>query len=241
MWVRHRPFWTWWVDRHSGNRTESRTRVQPVICLITPSVHAGTGQEDALLGRVAIAARAGVHLIQIRQAAIDARCLHRVVARSVQAVAGTAARILVNDRLDVALAAGAHGVHLRGGSMSAARVRAVAPPGFLIGRSVHSADESQRMALEGGLDYMLFGTVFATPSKPGTVGVGTAALTAACAGVAVPILALGGMGLQGLVSVGRSGAAGWAAIGLFADCQRQMLPSVIAQAVSAFDSFGEVP
>jgi thiazole tautomerase (transcriptional regulator TenI) len=97
------------------------------------------------------------------------------------------------------------------------------------------------MALEGGLDYMLFGTVFATPSKPGTVGVGTAALTAACAGVAVPILALGGMGLQGLVSVGRSGAAGWAAIGLFADCQRQMLPSVIAQAVSAFDSFGEVP
>jgi thiamine-phosphate diphosphorylase len=203
--------------------------VHPAICLITPSVHAGTDQEDALVDRVAIAARAGVHLIQVRQAEHEARWLHRVVERSVQAVAGTAARILVNERLDVALAAGAHGVHLRGGSMPAARVRAIVPPGFLIGRSVHLADECQRVALEGGLDYMLFGTVFATSSKP------------ACAGVAIPVLAVGGMGTQSLGLVARAGAAGWAAIGLFADCPRQTLPLVIAQAVSAFDSFGDVP
>ena len=215
--------------------------MKPVICLITPSVLAGSDQEDALVDRVAVAARAGVHLIQVRQAAYDARWLHRVVARSVQAVAGTAARILVNERLDVAVAAGAHGVHLRGGSMPAARVRSIAPPGFLIGRSVHAADEIQRVVLEGGLDYMLFGTVFATSSKPGTVGVGTGALAAACAGVAIPMLAVGGMGPQGLGSVGRTGAAGWAAIGLFADCPRRMLPAVVAQAVSAFDSFGDVP
>ena len=215
--------------------------MHPVICLITPSVHVGTDQEDALVDRVAMAARAGVHLIQVRQAAHEARWLHRVVARSVQAVAGTTARILVNERLDVALAAGAHGVHLRGGSMPASRVRAIVPPGFLIGRSVHDAEESQRVALDGGLDYMLFGTVFATRSKPGTVGVGTSALAAACAGVAIPVLAVGGMDPPGLGSVGRSGAAGWAAIGLFADCPLQTLPSVIAQAVSAFDSFGDVP
>jgi thiamine-phosphate diphosphorylase len=215
--------------------------VHPAICLITPSVHAGTDQEDALVDRVAIAARAGVHLIQVRQAEHEARWLHRVVERSVQAVAGTAARILVNERLDVALAAGAHGVHLRGGSMPAARVRAIVPPGFLIGRSVHLADECQRVALEGGLDYMLFGTVFATSSKPGTAGVGTGALAAACAGVAIPVLAVGGMGTQSLGLVARAGAAGWAAIGLFADCPRQTLPLVIAQAVSAFDSFGDVP
>ena len=125
--------------------------------------------------------------------------------------------------------------------MPAARVRAIVPPGFLIGRSVHSVDESKRVALGGALDYMLFGTVFTTPSKPGTAGVGTSALAAVSAGVAIPVLAVGGMGLQGLGSVGRSGAAGWAAIGLFADCPRDTLASVIAQSVSAFDSLGDVP
>ena len=215
--------------------------MHPTVCLITRSVHAGADREDGLVDRVAIAAHAGVHLIQIRQAELDARSLHRLVARSVRAVVGTAARILVNERLDVALAAGAHGVHLRGGSTPAARVRAIAPPGFLIGRSVHSTDEIKRVVPEGGLDYMLFGTIFATPSKPGVIGVGTGALTAACAGVPIPVLAVGGVGLQRLGSVGRSGAAGWGAIGLFADCPREMLPSVVAQAVFAFDSLGELP
>ena len=215
--------------------------MHPTVCLITRSVHAGADREDGLVDRVAIAAHAGVHLIQIRQAELDARSLHRLVARSVRAVVGTAARILVNERLDVALAAGAHGVHLRGGSMPATRVRAIVPPGFLVGRSVHSAAEVKRVGQEGGLDYMLFGTVFATPSKPGTVGVGTSALAAACAGAAIPVLAVGGMGLQSLGSVGRSGAAGWAAIGLFADCPHEVLPSVIAQAVSAFDSLEDLP
>ena len=229
------------VVRIRERSTESHNHVRPIVCLITPSVNAGTRHEDALVDRVAVAARAGVHLVQIRQSAFDARSLHRLVTRSVQAVVGTAARIVVNERLDVALAAGAHGVHLRGGSMSAERVRAIVPVGFLIGRSVHSAEESTRVALGGGLDYMLFGTVFATPSKPGTVAVGISALAAACAGVAVPVLAVGGMGPQRLGSVHRSGAAGWAAIGLFADCPVETLPSVIVQAASAFDSPGDLP
>jgi len=207
----------------------------PVICLITPSVHAGAEEEDALICRVARAARAGVHLIQIRQTGLDAHSLCRVVERSIQAVAGTAARILVNERLDVALTAGAHGVHLRGSSMPAARVRAIAPTGFLIGRSVHSVDEAKLVALGGALDYMLFGSVFPTPSKPGIVGAGISVLAAVCASVAIPVLAVGGMGPHCLGFVGRSGAVGFAAIGLFADCPSEALPSVTLQAVSEFD------
>ena len=212
----------------------------PIVCLITRSVHAGADQEDALVNRVAIAARAGVHLIQIRQAALEAGALHRIVVRAVRAVAGTAARILVNERVDVALAAGAHGVHLRGASMPGARVRRIVPSGFLIGRSVHSGDEAKRVVSGGGLDYLLFGTVFATSSKPGTVGVGAGTLAAVCAGVAIPVLAVGGIGPPCLGSVGRSGAAGWGGIGLFADCSREALPSVISRAVSSFDSFGDL-
>lgn len=215
--------------------------MQPVVCLITPSASGDASDEDALIERAALAARAGVQLIQIRQPALDARSLYRVVTRAVQSVIGTPARVLVNERLDVALAAGAHGVHLRSDSMSAARVRAIAPPGFLLGRSVHSAGEAERVVREGGLDYVLFGTVFATPSKPGIAGVGTSALAAACSRVAIPVLAVGGVQPDHLGAVRRSGAAGWAAIRLFAEPAPEELPGVVDHARLAFDSLGGVP
>ena len=134
--------------------------MRPVICMITPSAHPGADGEQALIDRVGAAARAGAHLIQIRQPQLEGRPLARLVERSVQAAKGTAARILVNDRVDVALTAGAHGVHLRGDSMPAARVRAIAPPGFLIGRSVHAPGDGAQAAQDGTLDYLIFGTVF---------------------------------------------------------------------------------
>ena len=97
---------------------------------------------DAWLARVVAAARAGAHLIQIRERQLDDRNLTAVVARSVVAVRDTRARVIVNDRLDVAVACGAHGVQLRSDSFPAGRGRAVTPPGFLIGRSIHSAAEA---------------------------------------------------------------------------------------------------
>ena len=215
--------------------------VRPVVCMITASARAGGDEEHALVERVGAAAHAGVHLIQIRQPQLEGRALNRLVERSVRATKGTAARVLVNDRVDVALASGAHGVHLRGGSMSAARVRAIVPRGFVIGRSVHSADECARVALGGDLDYVLFGTVFATHSKPGVVAAGTDVLAAACAGVAIPVLAVGGMTSLGVGAVARAGAAGWAAIGLFADCQCEEMLSVVQKALSAFDTSRDVP
>jgi thiamine-phosphate diphosphorylase len=189
--------------------------VGPVLCLITPPASAAGDTDDALVARVAAAARAGVQLIQIRRPDDGVRPLLRLVRSCLDAVASTTTRVLVNDRLDVALAAGAHGVHLRGDAPPARRLRALTPPGFLLGRSVHAVDEAVHVAEQGGLDYLLLGTIFSTPSKPGAAAVGTGVLAAAVARVALPVLAVGGVTLARLVEVRRAGAAGIAAIGLF--------------------------
>jgi thiamine-phosphate pyrophosphorylase len=191
--------------------------------------------ERALVDRIGAAARAGVHLVQIRQPGFEGAALMELVAAAVRAVRGTRARVLVNDRLDVALAAGAHGVHLRGDSMPATRVRAIAPPAFIIGRSVHSREEAEEATGGGGLDYLIFGTVFSTSSKPDLRSAGVTALAAACARVPLPVLAIGGMVPERLGPVAASGAAGFAAIGLFADCALDALPRVISRAADAFN------
>lgn len=200
--------------------------MRPVLCLVTDrhrfarlrsSSVGATSEEDALVGCVAAAARAGVDLIQVRERDLDGGALTRLVHRCVEAVAGTRARVLVNDRVDVALAARAHGVHLPGHGVPAARLRGIVPRGFLIGRSVHHATEAARVVEEGGLDYLVFGTVFATASKAGVAPSGVDGLAAAVAAVPLPVLAIGGISLERAAEIARSGAAGVAAIAMFAD------------------------
>jgi thiamine-phosphate pyrophosphorylase len=190
--------------------------------------------DRALVDRIGAAARAGVHLVQIRQRDWEGEALAQLVTAAVLAVRGTRARVLVNDRLDVALAARAHGVHLRGDSISAPRVRRVTPPGFIVGRSVHSPEEAEEAARGGGLDYLIFGTVFSTSSKPDARCAGVGPLGAGCARVALPVLAIGGMVPERLGLVAAAGAEGFAAIGLFADCALDALPSLITRASDAF-------
>jgi thiamine-phosphate pyrophosphorylase len=185
----------------------------PVVCLITD--RARVGGADGVVERVRWAARAGVHLVQVRERDLDGGPLTALVRRCVEAVRGSATRILVNDRLDVALAAGAHGVHLRADSMPAARVRTLAPPGFVVGRSVHARHEAIDAAAAGGLDYLLFGTVFATPSKPGRPAAGLAALADVASAITIPVLAVGGVTPDNVGKVILAGAAGFAAIGMF--------------------------
>lgn len=173
--------------------------------------------EDALVRRVAAAAAAGVDLVQVRERDMDARLLSRLVARCVGAVKGTRTRILVNDRLDVALTSGAHGVHLRSDSMPASRVRPLAPIGFLIGRSVHSVADAVEACAGGGLDYLLFGAVFATASKPGQTPAGVQALADVSSAVTIPVLGVGGVSRETAPQLAQTGCAGFAAIGWFAD------------------------
>ncbi len=221
--------------------------MKPVLCLVTdrrrlvaapPSAET---QEDALVACVTAAARAGVHLIQVRERDLDGRRLTRLVRRCVEAVHGTAARVLVNDRMDVALAADAHGVHLPGHGVAAPRVRALAPPGFVIGRSVHHSTEAARVAEEGGVDYLVFGTVFSTTSKAGVAPAGVQGLAAAVSAVSIPVLAIGGITLERMPDIARSGAGGVAAIGLFVEgCAAgpSSLSALVAAATRAFDTPG---
>lgn len=208
--------------------------------MITAPISTAAG-EDGLVQRIGAAARAGTHIIHIRQPQLEGLAFTRLVQRALGAIDGAAARILVNDRLDVALAAGAHGVHLRGNSMAAARVRTIAPPGFVIGRSVHSVEEALEAERAGGLDYLLFGTVFASASKPGAAPAGLEVLARACRAVALPVLAIGGMTASTVAPVARAGAAGFAAIGLFANVAIDAMLPEIERARSTFDTPGSVP
>lgn len=204
----------------------------PVICLITDRSRGGGA--DGTVERVAWAARAGVHLVQVRERDLDGRPLTALVRRCVEAVRGSRARVLVNDRLDVALAAGAHGVHLRADSMPASRVRALCPPGFVVGRSVHARDEAIAAVAAGGLDYLMFGTVFPTPSKPGRTPAGPSSLAAVAAVSAVPVLAVGGVSPDNIGKVAAAGAAGFAAIGFFVVASEAALAASVGAATAAF-------
>jgi thiamine-phosphate pyrophosphorylase len=138
--------------------------------------------------------------------------------------AGGRARIIVNDRLDVVLAAGANGVHLGGSSLPVAEVRAwlrqegarlKVAEDFLVGRSCHSIAEAQQ-AERDGANYIIFGPVYATPSKA-QYGApqGLERLTEVCRAVQIPVLAIGGIAAENASACLRAGAAGIAAIRLF--------------------------
>jgi len=132
--------------------------------------------------------------------------------------------VIVNDRLDVALAAGAAGVHLGGGSMPAGEVvrwcrGGNAPAEFLVGVSCHSFEET-REAEAAGANYAYFGPVFETPSKtPFGPPQGIARLAEVCRSVRLPVIAIGGVNEENGAECLRAGATGVAAIRLFQEAR----------------------
>jgi thiamine-phosphate pyrophosphorylase len=199
-----------------------------IICLVTDRRRA----DPVLQGKRAAAA--GVDLIQVRERDLDASALVALVTAVVHAVRGTATRVVVNDRLDIALACGADGVHLRSDSIPAEAARGLAPDGFLVGRSVHGADDAIRVATH--VDYLIAGTVFATASKPDADRLlGADGLRAIVAAVRVPVLAIGGVTVDRVETIAECGAAGVAGIGLFGDDRD--LEAVTACLRRGFDKF----
>jgi thiamine-phosphate pyrophosphorylase len=127
---------------------------------------------------------------------------------------GSPTRIVVNDRVDVAVACGAAGVHLRGDSVPAAAVRAMAPPGFLVGQSVRDVESA--LAADPYADYLIAGTVWPSRSKAGSGPLlGEEGLALIARSATRPVLAIGGVDVGRLGAVDRCGAAGAAGIGLF--------------------------
>jgi thiamine-phosphate pyrophosphorylase len=169
-----------------------------------------------LVRRAAAAVSRGVDVIQVRERDLDDRSLLTLTEQIGAAVSGTATRVLVNDRADVAIAAGAHGVHLRGDSPPASRVRAIVPARFIIGRSVHSLAEVDVAIADGACDYLMFGTVFPSAGKPaGHPVAGVDALREACRHSPVPVIAIGGVDQSNVEAIAQSGAAGFAAVAMF--------------------------
>ena len=188
--------------------------MRPIACMVTDRRCFSDGTE-ALIASVRAAAAAGVQLVQLRERDLDGRALFELAQRLMNALRGTGTRLLVNDRLDVALAAGAHGVHLRASSIGPWRARTIAPPGFLIGQSVHSIGDAMTRA--PGADYLLFGNVFETGSKPGKPGAGLDELRQVVGATAVPVLAIGGVTADRVPDIVATGAAGYAGRSMFAD------------------------
>lgn len=191
------------------------------LCLVTDRrrLAAETGQFDAdglvaLHAQVAGAIRGGIDLVQIREPDLGTAVLLELTESLVALARPAGVRVVVNDRLDVAIAAGADGVHLRGGGVPIGRVRAAVPEaGFLVGRSVHDEEGACRSA---AADYLIVGHIFDSVSKPGRgpLGVDGLARIVRAAG-STPVLAIGGVTADAIGRLVEAGAVGVAAIGAF--------------------------
>ena len=193
----------------------------PITYLITSGETAtAPATEDfaSLLNLLSAAVAAGVSLIQLREKNLSARQLYELTLLAVAITRGSSTRLLVNERADIARAAGADGVHLPARSLDAATVRATFGADFLIGVSTHSVAEV-RAARTAEADFVVFGPVFQSPSKTiygAPLGLGK--LQAAAAECApFPVIALGGIDQSGAADCLRAGASGIAAIRLFSE------------------------
>jgi len=215
------------------SRLSNSNRV-PILCYVTDrqalsKTHALSARE-ALLPKVQEAASAGVDWIQIREKDLSGRECAALTSAAIECAARPStsgqgrARIIVNDRLDVALSQGAGGVHLGENSVSIEEARKlvdsrIRPQDFLIGVSCHSV-EAATAAAKGGANYIFFGPVFATPSKAAYgPPQGLARLAEVCRAVSLPVVAIGGLTLDNAALCLSSGASGIAAIRLFQDAQ----------------------
>ena len=156
---------------------------------------------------------AGLRAVQLREKDLEVRALLALATPLHELTRHHGARLLINDRADVAMAVAADGVQRTHTSLPVAALRGITPPGFLIGASAHSTAEVTEAAAQGA-DFVVFGPVYDTPSKR-RYGApqGLAALEAAAAATTRPVVAVGGITPARVPELLATGAAGVAVIG----------------------------
>lgn len=208
---------------------------KPILCYVTDrhNLVSGTTSQGSqlLLKKIQALAAAGIDWVQLREKDLSGKELSMLAREALSRISHsegryTVPRIVLNDRLDVAIAERAGGVHLGENSVPPAHAKrlllaANSPQtplkDFLVGVSCHSLVAAQSAA-SAGADYIFFGPVFATPSKAAFGSPqGLERLAAVCNSVAIPVLAIGGITLANASSCISAGASGIAAIRLFQD------------------------
>jgi thiamine-phosphate pyrophosphorylase len=199
---------------------------EPIFCYVTDGAGFPPSERHVrIVENARSAISAGANWVQIREKDLDTREL-LALTREIVIVAGCVARVIVNDRADVALAANAGGVHLGGRSVPTSEVtRWIARSGvsarldFFTGVSCHSVNEA-RAAEKAGASYVVFGPVYRTPSKLGFGAPhGVERLAEVCEAVGIPVVAIGGMDAENAADCFAAGAAGVAAIRMFQDAR----------------------
>jgi len=201
---------------------------RPILYLITRGATIEDTTPEApefarILDQISVAVAAEIDLVQIREKQLTARVLFELVERASELTRGTNTRLLVNDRADVAVGAGADGVHLTTQSLDSGTIRKIFGEEFLIGASTHSFAEA-RTAVESGADFIVFGPVFGTQSKE-SFGppIGLEKLSDVARELRdFPVLALGGISTTNAQDCFAAGAQGIAGISLFGDSQNLM-------------------
>ena len=172
------------------------------------------GKEEALQRQVRAAFSAGVGYVQVREKDLPGRRLAQLVEDLQDSPEKKGSRLLVNERLDLAIACGADGVHLPADSLPLSAARSKAGREWIVGISCHTEEEVAE-ALREGASYVLWGPVFETPSKPGAAPLGLSDLARLCRRFAIPVFALGGVNVENAKDCVQAGAAGVAGIRLF--------------------------
>ncbi len=188
---------------------------RPLFYYITDRHQLAADSIPALRSAIARAVAWGVDFIQLREKDLTDRELLRLTQDAVKISRGSSCRILVNGRLDIAVAGRAHGVHLPSTGLEVADLEPYLPDDFILGVSTHSLREA-RCAATAGADYIVLGPVFATPSKlhygeP----MGCSRFRQICSAISLPVFGLGGIRPNNIRQVLSAGAAGIAGIRLF--------------------------
>jgi thiamine-phosphate pyrophosphorylase len=178
----------------------------PIVMLVTDRTACGDSSIEHV---VEAAVEGGVNMVQLREKDLPASDLYGLALRLRQIV-GTQALLLVNDRIDVALAAGAHGIELGGSALPTEIGRRLAPD-LLIGRSVHDVVHAGG-AIADGADLLVVGTMFASRSHPGMTPAGPSLVRKAAAISTIPLVGIGGVTAANASQVISAGASGIATI-----------------------------